>query len=475
MTLQASESIKIGEEEYWMDNYPLTDYLKDKGYKFVIKHSACWRGYVGKWELKNNELYLIGFNSQIISRSPDGSIVPKILDLRFLFPDASEVKATWFTGFLEIPIGKVIGYHRDDDRYPVYSDVMEVEIEQGNVVKTTNKHYTQEDIEQKEECYLTDAIFDGNEEYDPNKQCFNHKCFNFENCKHGFNFEHRAKERLGTQAWLLLSEGNHKLETGNYKDAIALYKKIIDITTETIKNNPQDEIAFRYRGDAKMKIPYNEAIEDFTKAIEIDPLNIKAYSGRAIAKELSQDLLGAIEDYTRIIEIDANNAEAYVKRGLIHQERYIQEIDKNGISKAIEDFSKAHETNTKYLEFIRHIGKAKYIKGLYHEAIEEYTKAIEIFEIDKIRKESFDWEMRASIKEEINDLDGAIEDYLKAIEINNKDSSSYCSLAEIYFDKKEYEQALKYANKAVDLCPTKNINKLKNRIIDVLNLKNNKV
>jgi len=48
---------------------------------------------------------------------------------------------------------------------------------------------------------------------------------------------------------------------------------------------------------------YNDAIEDYTKAIEINPSNALGYRERGRAKEKLEDYQGAIDDYTKAIEI----------------------------------------------------------------------------------------------------------------------------------------------------------------------------
>ena len=167
MTVQVSEILKIGDIRYRFDNEPLKNYLKDKRYDFddprcrgcckrefgedddgfsIFNSTACHRGYIGEWELKNNELYLVGFESVINYRGADGNIYGKEVDLSYLFPGASFVKASWFTGSIFIPTGTIIGYHHGCSYSPVYSEEIVYEIEQGNVVKTSKKQYRQEDI-----------------------------------------------------------------------------------------------------------------------------------------------------------------------------------------------------------------------------------------------------------------------------------------------------------------------------------------
>ena len=141
MSAQIPENIKIEGKTYDLLCEPLSDYLKDKDCEFDSYISTWWRGYRGTWELKNNELYLI---------SIEGKIKGKEVDLSYLFSDTSSVKADWFTGLLRIATGEMIHYVHGGYA-SIYSDELEIEIVQGNVIKTTNKHYKPEDIPPEED------------------------------------------------------------------------------------------------------------------------------------------------------------------------------------------------------------------------------------------------------------------------------------------------------------------------------------
>src|SRR5690606_7101097 len=56
---------------------------------------------------------------------------------------------------------------------------------------------------------------------------------------------------------------------------------------------------------------YEEAIEDYTKVIQVDPSDARAYHDRGKAKYHIGDYHGAIEDYTKAIEIDPSDAIYY--------------------------------------------------------------------------------------------------------------------------------------------------------------------
>lgn len=103
MTAQAREKLIFKGEETWMAAQPLNDYLENvKDIKFVADCSACWRGYIGQWEIKDNHLYLIGLIATI-----EGN---KEVGLDYLFPGQDRVFADWFSGEIRIPQGEMLDY-----------------------------------------------------------------------------------------------------------------------------------------------------------------------------------------------------------------------------------------------------------------------------------------------------------------------------------------------------------------------------
>ncbi|MBN2572497.1 MAG: tetratricopeptide repeat protein [Ignavibacteriales bacterium] len=118
-------------------------------------------------------------------------------------------------------------------------------------------------------------------------------------------------------------------------------------------------------GNKKMeKEDYTGAIEDFTKATEINPDNADAYYYRAFAKDNLMDYPAAIEDYSKAIKLNPNYTEAYYNRGF-----------------------------------------AKYYLGNYEEAIIDFTKAIELNPND-----AWYYKARKIAKENLGDIEGAAAD-----------------------------------------------------------------
>ena len=105
MTAQIAEQITIDAEVLSMCTEPLADYfeLSGRSLKFAANCTALWRGYVGRWELLVDRLYLVGLSGTL----EDGSEAT----LASVFPDFPErVFAHWYSGKVRIPRGKLLNY-----------------------------------------------------------------------------------------------------------------------------------------------------------------------------------------------------------------------------------------------------------------------------------------------------------------------------------------------------------------------------
>lgn len=79
----------------------------------------------------------------------------------------------------------------------------------------------------------------------------------------------------------------------------------------------EDPVMYVYRAAAKQaRGEHDAAIEDLTKAIEIDPSCTTAWAGRALSLEAKGDLAGARRDYAKSIEIELRQEIARIARPL---------------------------------------------------------------------------------------------------------------------------------------------------------------
>ena len=84
------------------------------------------------------------------------------------------------------------------------------------------------------------------------------------------------------------------------------------------------------------KLKALSAIDDFSRALKLNPANAYILYDRANVYAARKEYKKAVDDYTQAIALDTNLAEAYYNRGLVFL--YSGEHDKG-----IEDLSKAGE------------------------------------------------------------------------------------------------------------------------------------
>ncbi len=81
-------------------------------------------------------------------------------------------------------------------------------------------------------------------------------------------------------------------------------------------SNQKDAEAYSNRGNSKVELEdYRGAIQDYNKAIKINPNYAEPYSNRGNSKGELEDYGGAIQDYNKAIKINPNYAKAYITRG----------------------------------------------------------------------------------------------------------------------------------------------------------------
>ena len=92
-----------------------------------------------------------------------------------------------------------------------------------------------------------------------------------------------------------------------------------------------------YRGISEVRRgDTNNALVDFSKAIELNPPFDQAYYDRGKLKQTMGDLDGALGDYDKAIELNPQNSAAYNNRGNVR-------VARNDLDGAFADFRKAVE------------------------------------------------------------------------------------------------------------------------------------
>lgn len=155
------------------------------------------------------------------------------------------------------------------------------------------------------------------------------------------------------------------------------YRGAIEDFTKAIQLNPDYADAYGYRSDTHLYLEeYQDAIADATKAIRLAPQNPSPYNARCYARARGLgNYQEAISDCNKAIDIEPNSptsaafysSRCYVRAGL---------RDK----KALEDCNQSLEIDPNYYYAYEDRGLARSILGDKKGAIEDFQRAAELFE-----------------------------------------------------------------------------------------------
>lgn len=225
--------------------------------------------------------------------------------------------------------------------------------------------------------------------------------------------------------------------------------RAIKLYTQAINSGdlPKKELALiiYLRGNLFLaRSEYNRAIEDASKAIELDPTgNAVAYAYHIRAAALSGigQFDRAIKDHNKSIELKPEYANAYYSRALSW-------LKKGDEERALADFTKAIDLKPQYADAYHDRGNVWMEKGDSDRALSDYNKAIELDSSYALAYYS-----RGNFYIKKGDYDLAIKDSKKAVVLNPEDSEAYANIGTAWLMKKSYRNAISNFTKAIQLNP----------------------
>jgi len=144
------------------------------------------------------------------------------------------------------------------------------------------------------------------------------------------------------------------------------------VSLSPVLSEPPAGVADLQRGIENLqKGRYEQAIADFTKALEFMPGTAEAYAGRARSLAKLKRYDRALADYTKLIELDPRSPAAYVSRGDIF-------LDLKRYDEALQDYSKAIEWAPGYARAYIARCNVYEAKGLHDRAIADCSRALEL-------------------------------------------------------------------------------------------------
>lgn len=256
-------------------------------------------------------------------------------------------------------------------------------------------------------------------------------------------------------------------------------KTAVKQLTEAIAQNPQDDEIYILRGDARWAVRTWEsldlAVEDYARAISINPKNPIAWRKRGDARREKSDDRGALADYQVALRLAPDDPVTLCHRGaLLHYS-----FGRPDLAEA--DFRKALEVNPDCHHAHNNLGYLAAENGDFDTAIALYTKAVEsapdyapaysnrgyaflqkkqfkraLKDLDKsleLKEDMSTFIDRGDTKAAMGDFIGAIRDYTSAIEHDEHlagFAGAYAKRGELYKRLGEHEKSREDFNRSRD-------------------------
>ncbi len=216
---------------------------------------------------------------------------------------------------------------------------------------------------------------------------------------------------------------------------------------------------------------YREAIQLFTKVIDLQPNNVEAYNGRAFASMRLEEYQKAIDDLNKAVTLNPNYEKIYHNLGVIYNklgeyEKSIFYYNKQialspndetayfGISNnyaALEEHQKSVYNLTKAIALNPDYADAYYNRADSYDELEEYEKVIDDLTKAIALKLNFveAYCNRGATYNKLGEYEKAISDFDKAEKINPTIMQIYYNRGESYYALAEYEKAISDFSKVI--------------------------
>lgn len=244
------------------------------------------------------------------------------------------------------------------------------------------------------------------------------------------------------------------------------FDQALDAFNKALELDPKSALAYTSRGLVRYKLgELDGALADHNTAVELDPQLSEAYTNRGGVRLALGDPNGAIADHTKSIELDPKSAQAYSNRGLVK----LTQGDTEG---AIADFDRALKLDPFYPNGARaytnrataHLQKASVLKG--EAAVGELQKAVKdathalavdpkLAEAHNIRGLTYmkTVELNPQQALELGIDKQALADFTSAIRINPGLALPYLNRGILRVRLNQFAEALPDLKKAVELQP----------------------
>ncbi len=187
-------------------------------------------------------------------------------------------------------------------------------------------------------------------------------------------------------------------------------RKALRILNDAIGLLQTDPYLYRLRAFVHTRLHNPDAaVEDLTRALDLDPICAEAYYERGQARMFMGQLDRAIEDYTEALRLKRDFAKAYSARAGAY-------VRQGHCLKALDDISRAVSLHPSNVDYLHNRGVVLTCLKWYGLAIKEYEKVIRLRPESAGTYNNLAWIYASAEDEHFRDCRKAIEYARKAVE-----------------------------------------------------------
>lgn len=236
-------------------------------------------------------------------------------------------------------------------------------------------------------------------------------------------------------------------------------KDYLNITIPLVNPTTSEQYATRARRQLSEQ-RYDLALDDFNKAIQLDPKDAAAYAGRGKVFLRQKDFQSAIGDFNEALQLSPKLFAGFLGRGMTYREMGKDEESIKDLTDAIRNVTDDGEL----YDVLNERGITHYWNGRYTEAADDFTKSIEHLErkekaadrvtILLLRDKAQIYANRGDARHMNGENEPALGDMQTAIRINPKMASFWSTLAGIRKALGQNDDAIACYSQAIALAPT---------------------
>lgn len=309
-------------------------------------------------------------------------------------------------------------------------------------------------------------------------------------------------------------KGQELERSGSWDEAVNAYNIVLNLTNESLKNNPQDAGLWQIKGLTFEKLnKVKEANKAFDQAVQLNPNNAESWLHKGRTLDVlayglqGQDRIKALDDaiqaYNQALKLDPNYGDAWKDRGytLITLANLIGDLDKynqsiqsfdkaiklipindttslalswegkalaltsrgnaladlarSSRSEAIQCYDKAIELDPNFTGHEARLNKAGVLAdlGRYNESVAAYEMVIENMPDNMTIYASTVWADMGSILEKMGDHGEALKAFDRSIELYPENTAAWKVKGDALNNTGRYDEAVKAYDKAIELSP----------------------